>query len=218
MTTAITPSPSTATTAATASKSKGTVSAQEQSDRFMKLLVAQLNNQDPMNPMDNAQMTSQIAQINTVSGIQELNSTMKSMAEQFASMQVLQGANMVGHDVLVESNTLSVKDGVARGALTLDSKADKVTIDIKTAGGQVLDTLTLGALPAGQRDFQWDASKYPGVGNVTFKVTATQSGQTVRSTALARDTVTAVGSDNGVMTLQLAGRSPVAYSAVKSIL
>ena len=73
-------------------------------DRFLKLLVAQLNNQDPMNPMDNAQMTSQMAQINTVSGIQELNATMKSMATQFQSC-VMQGASMIGHDVLLKSNT-----------------------------------------------------------------------------------------------------------------
>ena len=57
-----------------------------------ELLVAQLNNQDPMNPLDNAQMTSQMAQINTVTGIQQLNQTMASMAAQFNSLQVMQGA------------------------------------------------------------------------------------------------------------------------------
>ncbi len=213
MTTAISSS-----TATSATSSTGAVSAQEQTDRFMKLLVAQLNNQDPMNPMDNAQMTSQIAQINTVSGIQELNATMKSMAEQFTSMQVLQGASMVGHGVLVESGTLSIDGGVAKGAINLNSKADKVTINIKTAGGQLLDTVDLGALPAGQSSFKWDASKYSGLTNVNFKVTATQGGQAVKTTSLAQDTVTAVGTDNGAMSLQLKGRSAVAYSAVKSIL
>ncbi|NBW52172.1 MAG: flagellar hook assembly protein FlgD, partial [Betaproteobacteria bacterium] len=173
---------------------------------------------DPMNPMDNAQMTSQIAQINTVSGIQELNATMKSMAEQFTSMQVLQGASMVGHGVLVESGTLSIDGGVAKGAVNLSSKADKVTIDIKTAGGQLLDTVDLGALPAGQSSFKWDASKYSGLTNVNFKVRATQGGQAVKTTSLAQDTVTAVGTDNGAMSLQLKGRSAVAYSAVKTIL
>jgi flagellar basal-body rod modification protein FlgD len=215
MTTAV--SSSTATSA-TSSSGTGTVSAQEQTDRFMKLLVAQLNNQDPMNPMDNAQMTSQIAQINTVSGIQELNTTMQSMAAQFTSMQVLQGTSMVGHGVMVESNTLSVDGGVAKGAINLASKADKVTIDIKTAGGQVLDTIDLGALPAGQSKFQWDASKYPGVTSATFKVNATQAGQSVKSTDMAQDTVTAISTENGAMSLQLKGRSAVAYSAVKSIL
>ncbi|CAM8634985.1 FlgD Flagellar hook capping protein [Comamonadaceae bacterium] len=206
------------TTGTSAATSSGTVSAQEQTDRFMKLLVAQLNNQDPMNPMDNAQMTSQIAQINTVSGIQELNATMKSMAEQFTSMQVLQGASMVGHGVLVESSTLSIDGGVAKGAVNLANKADKVTIDIRTPGGQLLETINMGSLPAGQTNFQWDASKYSGVTNATFKVTATQGGQAIKTTSLAQDTVTAVGTDNGAMSLQLKGRAAVAYSAVKSIL
>jgi len=205
-------------TTSSSSSSTGTVSAKEQSDRFMKLLVAQLNNQDPMNPMDNAQMTSQIAQINTVSGIQELNATMQSMASQFTSMQVLQGASMVGHGVMLDSNTLSVDGGVAKGAVNLSSKADKVTVSITTPGGQVLDTINLGALPAGQTNFSWDASQYNGMSSVNFKVTASLSGQNVSSTTLAQDTVTAVGTDNGAMSLQLKGRSAVAYSAVASIL
>ena len=88
--------------------------AEKSQDRFLKLLVAQLNNQDPMNPMDNAQMTSQMAQINTVTGIQQLNDTMKSMATQFSAMQMLQGASMVGRDVLIEGNSLSITNGVGK--------------------------------------------------------------------------------------------------------
>jgi flagellar basal-body rod modification protein FlgD len=189
-----------------------------QQDRFLKLLVAQLNNQDPMNPMDNAQMTSQMAQINTVSGIQQLNETMKSMSTQFSAMQVLQGASLVGKGVLVASNTLSIKDGVAAGAVDLATKADKVTIQVLTPGGQVLDKFELGAQDAGLHGFQWDASTYQGTGSPTFKVTATLKGVAVTNTALAHDTVVAVGSNNGTMTLELAGRSAVAYTDVKSIL
>ena len=57
-------------------------------DRFLKLLVAQMNNQDPMSPMDNAQLTSQMAQINTVSGIQELNQSVSKISSQFGAMQM----------------------------------------------------------------------------------------------------------------------------------
>ena len=59
-------------------------------DRFLKLMVAQLSNQDPLNPMDNAELTSQMAQINTVSGIQQLNATLSSMSTQFSGLQALQ--------------------------------------------------------------------------------------------------------------------------------
>lgn len=187
-------------------------------DRFLKLLVAQLNNQDPMNPMDNAQMTSQMAQINTVTGIQQVNETLKSMAQQFTSLQVLQGASMVGHGVLIESNTLTRSGGVASGAVDLDGKADAVKVEILSPGGQLLDTLNLGALAAGRHSFDWDASNYQGTGEPSFRVTATLGGQPIASTALARDTVTSVGSDNGAMSLQLQGRSAVAYSNIKAIL
>jgi len=212
---------SSATTATNTTSSTSTTPASDANasqDRFLKLLVAQLNNQDPMNPMDNAQMTSQMAQINTVTGIQQVNETLKSMAAQFTSLQVLQGASMVGHNVLVESNTLTRSAGVASGAIDLTGKADAVKVDIMSPGGQVLDTLNLGALDAGRHSFDWDASSYQGTGEPSFKVTATLGGQAVTSTALARDTVTSVGSDNGAMTVQLQGRAAVAYSSVKAIL
>ncbi len=187
-------------------------------DRFLKLLVAQLNNQDPMNPMDNAQMTSQMAQINTVTGIQQLNQTLKSMSEQFAAVQVLQGAAMVGRDVLIDSAVLTPSNGVARGAVDLADAADNVKIEVLTPGGQLMDTLSLGALEAGRHTFDWNAASYQGAGNPSFRVIATRAGQTVNTTALALDRVVSVGSDNGAMSLQLQGRAAVAYSAVKAIL
>ena len=187
-------------------------------DRFMKLLVAQLNNQDPMNPMDNAQMTSQIAQINTVTGIQQVNDTLKSMAEQFTSLQVLQGASMVGHDVLVQGNTLTRNAGVAKGAVELAGNADNVKIEILTPGGQVLDTINLGALEAGRHSFEWNASSYQGSGEPSFRVVATSGGKTVDTVSLTQNRVVSVASEAGAMTVQLQGRSSVAYSAIKAIL
>ncbi|MHB8947664.1 MAG: flagellar hook assembly protein FlgD [Rhodoferax sp.] len=198
--------------------STATSDANASQDRFLKLLVAQLNNQDPMNPMDNAQMTSQMAQINTVTGIQQVNETLKSMAQQFTSLQVLQGASMVGHGVLVESNTLTRSGGVASGAVDLAGNAEAVKVEILSPGGQLLDTLNLGALDAGRHSFDWDASSYQGTGEPSFRVTATLGGQPIANTALARDTVTSVGSDNGALSLQLQGRGAVAYSSVKAIL
>jgi flagellar basal-body rod modification protein FlgD len=187
-------------------------------DRFLKLLVAQLNNQDPMNPMDNAQMTSQMAQINTVTGIQQVNETLKSMATQFSSLQVLQGTSMVGHGVLIESNTMSRSNGVASGAIDLAGPADSVKIDILSPGGQVLDSFNLGSQSAGRHPFSWDASSYQGTGEPSYRVTATQGGNAVSTTSLARDTVVSVGSENGAMTVQLLGRGSVAYGDVKAIL
>lgn len=213
---------STASTATTGTTTAGTTTAASDAnasqDRFLKLLVAQLNNQDPMNPMDNAQMTSQMAQINTVTGIQQVNETLKSMATQFTSLQVLQGSSMVGHNVLVESNTLTNNAGVASGAVDLASKADAVKIQILSSGGQVLDTFDLGAMDAGRQSFDWDSSAYTGTGSPSFRVAATLAGQAVATTSLARDTVVSVGSENGAMTVQLQGRTAVPYDSIKAIL
>jgi flagellar basal-body rod modification protein FlgD len=217
MTTAVT---STKTLAdLTAPKTKTTKSDSEESqDRFLKLLVAQLNNQDPMNPMDNAQTTSQMAQINTVSGIQTLNESVKSLTSQFTSMQMLQGTQMVGRDVLLQSNTLSVENGQAKGAIDLSGRSDAVTLNIQTAGGQTIDSINLGAMEAGRHEFSWDASAYPGNSKPNFTVASTLSGQEVSNTTFARDKVASVGLDNGSMTVQLQGRSPVSYSDIKAIL
>ena len=202
----------------TAPKSVGQTSADAQQDRFLKLLVAQLNNQDPMNPMDNAQMTSQMAQINTVSGIQQLNETMKSMASQFTSMQVMQGASMLGHDVMVQSNTLSVDAGKAKGAIDLQGDASSVSVQILSPGGQLLDTLNLGAMTTGRHTFEWDASNYKDAASPMFKIVASSGKQSVAATALARDTITSIGTSGGTMNIQLKGRDAVTYDSIQAIL
>ena len=192
----------------------------EAQDRFLKLLVAQLSNQDPMNPMDNAQMTSQIAQINTVTGIEKLNDTMKNMSTQFSGMQVLQAGNLVGHGVLIEGNKLAFdsegKTGI--GAIELAGKASKVEVQVLTPGGKVIDTLSLGALEAGQHGFSVDASKYPEDTELNFKVVATNGSATVEATALMHDKVVAVGSGTDGLTLTLLAAGVKPYASVRSVL
>lgn len=203
-------------TSSTASTTKN--SASETQDRFLTLLVAQLNNQDPMNPMDNAEMTTQMAQMSTVSGIEQVNDTLKSMADQFNTMQVLQGSSMVGHSVLLEGNTLVPVDGVAVGAIDLAGPADSVKVEVLSPGGAVIDTIQAGSLSAGRNYFNWDASKYAESGNPTFRVTAKQGDRTIEATTLTRDTVVSVGLEAGAMTVQLQGKGATAYSDIKAIL
>jgi len=218
MTTSISAIDSATTLSGSTNKTTALSDANASQDRFLKLLVAQLNNQDPMNPMDNAQMTSQMAQINTVSGIQQLNETMKSMVSQFSAMQSMQGTAMIGHDVLVQGNALSINAGVAKGALDLSASADKVSVEITTPGGQLIDKIDLGSLSAGRHNFEWDASKYAGTTSPKFRVVATSGGQSVSSTTLARDTVVSVGTNGSELSVQLKGRDSVAYSAIQAIL
>ena len=192
--------------------------ATSQQDRFLKLLVAQLNNQDPMNPMDNAQLTSQTAQISTVSGIEQLNSNLLALGKQFTAMQAVQSTTMIGHDVLTSGNRLEISQGQGRGGMELASAADKVSVQIFSAGGQLVDTLELGSMAAGRQEFAWDASQYSGASALNFKVAASNAGQGVAANALARDTISSIGTDGSAMSFALKSGAIVRYEQIKAVL
>lgn len=185
-------------------------------DRFLKLLVAQMQNQDPLNPLDNAQVTSQMAQINTVSGIARLNETVQGLTAQFVQMQALQGAALVGRDVIVSGNRLDVADGVGQGGFELTSAADAVKVEVLNAGGHVIDTIDLGAATAGRHGFDWDASKAGTDTSLTFRITATSGAATLTSTALMRDKVTAVSTSGDTLVLELARSGSTPYASIKA--
>ncbi len=207
---------SSSSTGATSGSSTDPAAAQ---DRFLKLLVAQLNNQDPMNPMDNAEMTSQMAQINTVVGINSLNSTMETMSSQFTAMQVLQGTSMIGRTVLAEGNTLGTPvEKISTAAFDLSGTAADVKVNITTASGTVVDTVTLGALDAGRHYFAWDSSKYTGdVSSLRFQVAAANGAAKVASTSLSPNLVVATSTTDGALTLELENGESMAYNKVKAV-
>ena len=185
-------------------------------DRFLKLLVAQMQNQDPLNPMDNAQVTSQMAQINTVNGIEKLNTTVQGLSGQFMQMQALQGATLVGRDVIVPGNKIDIDQGVGQGGFELTSAADAVRVDVLNAGGHVIDTLNLGAQTTGRHSFDWDASRAGTDTNLSFRVTATSGAATLSSTALMRDRVAAVSTSGDTLTLELERSGSVPYATIKA--
>lgn len=208
---------SSAVAASVSSSASSSVNTADSEDRFLKLLVAQLSNQDPMNPVDNAQMTSQMAQISTVSSIDKVNTSLAGLAGQLASMQTLQAGSLVGRDVLVQGNRLAIADGKATGAVDLDLPADKVVVDILSAGGQVLESFNLGALGAGRKPFEWDATTHTNSEGLTFRVTATKGSTVVTHRTMVQDQVVSVGADNGTMNVQLRGLGNVGYDSVKAI-
>lgn len=209
---------STSTGSSSTNGTKAT-SASDMQDQFLTLLVAQLKNQDPTQPMDNAQLTSQMAQISTVSGIEKLNSTVESVTSQFASMQMLQGATMIGHTVLSEGNTMSLtKEGKGTAAFDLEASASNATVTITNAAGQVVDTLDLGTAAAGRNYFTWDGSKYTGdTSSLRFKVTATNGTAQVKATTLAPNAVVATSISNGALMLELSNGQSINYNSVKAV-
>ncbi len=184
-------------------------------DRFLKLMVAQLSNQDPLNPMDNAELTSQMAQINTVTGITQLNGTLRAMSEQFMSMQALQSTSLIGKQAVVNGTTLGyADDGTARGGLLLAEGADTVRVQIMGTAGQVIDTIELGGLEAGQHWFEWDSSGVDRATVAGFKVTATKGGDGVSASALSSLRIDSVGLVDGVIRMRTEGGKAFAYNDV----
>ena len=186
-------------------------------DRFLKLLVTQMQNQDPLNPMDNAQVTTQIAQINTVSGIEKLNTTVGGLSAQFTQMQALQGAALVGRDVVVPGNRLNVTDGIGQGGFELSGPADAVKAEVVSASGEVLGTIELGALTAGMHSFDWPAGAATNASGLQFRVTASNGAVTSTPTTLMRDRVDAITTNGNTLNLELHHAGHVPYSSVRSL-
>ncbi len=210
------PDPTSVVTSAPASNATSATDAAATSERFLKLLVAQMQNQDPLSPMDNAQVTSQMAQINTVSGIEKLNQTVAGLSSQFAQLQAVQGASLVGHDVVVPGDRLSIAAGTGQGGFELAGAADQVKVEILSPAGQVVDTLQLGAQSSGLHSFDWVAGSASEASGLRFRVAATSGGVATTATALMRDRVSAVSSSGNSFNLELVNSGTVAYSAVKA--
>ena len=189
------------------------------SDRFLKLLVAQMKNQDPLNPMDNAQVTSQMAQINTVTGIDKLNATVAGLSAQFMQMQAMQGATLVGHDVIVAGNKLDIDAATAtgQGGFELQIPADAVKVEFLSPSGAVVQTLNLGAQGAGMHSFDWPAGTATDSSGLTFRITATAGGVAIASTPLMRDRVDAVTTNGNSFNLELEKSGSTPYGSVKAL-
>lgn len=192
-------------------------------DRFLKLLVTQLKNQDPLNPLDNAQITSQLSQISTVSGIEKLNTTLQSLSTSLLSSQSMQSTSLIGRLVLTDGNTLALAGGSqATGALQLTGAADSVKVNIVGPSGEIVRQLDLGPQPAGVASFKWDGLNDAGAsvasGNYTFQVAASSGGQKVTATTLAAGTVSSVtlGANGPLVTVN--GMGSITMDQIKQIM
>ncbi|MDE2121670.1 MAG: flagellar biosynthesis protein FlgD, partial [Betaproteobacteria bacterium] len=126
---------------------------------FYNLLVTQLTNQDPLNPMSNTDLSAQLAQFSTASGVQAMQQSLATLTAQLAQTQSLQAASLVGRSVVFDNNTLSLgASGGSAGGFTLDGAANNVVVQVSTSAGQVVDSMNLGALPAGVQSFGWNGT------------------------------------------------------------
>ena len=194
----------------------------ETQDRFLKLLTTQLKNQDPLNPMDNAQMTSQMAQISTVDGIERLNATLQTLLSNSADTQTMQAATLVGHGVMVPGSAFDLAGGKAVAGVDLAGAADNVSVTITDANGLAVRTMKLGAQKAGVMAFSWDGRADNGTpavdGHYKFSVAAVQGTNTVDATALTIGTVSSIERSGKGVNLNVGTLGTFSLSDVREVI
>ena len=191
-------------------------------DRFLKLLVTQMKNQDPLNPMDNAQVTSQLAQLSTVTGIDKLNATLQALSDNMSIGQSLSATSMIGRGVLIPGSSITLNDGKAIGGIELTQPADSLKVLIQDAAGNTVSSLQMGPQKAGVIPLAWDGQTDEGTpavdGTYKFSVEAKLDSNQIDATALTFGMVNAVTPGVNGATLDVGKAGSVSMSAVKQII
>ena len=191
-----------------ASDSKQATGTMDQSD-FLKLMTAQLKNQDPFAPVDNTQMVAQMAQFSSLAGISEMNTTLKAMAEKLGATTAADAVSYIGKTVLT-------------GEVELDKDATGVIVTIANANGETLKTLDLGAHKAGAFEYDWDgknaAGEDAGTGPFNVSVMARNGSTSVAARTLVWVPVAAVAvPSTGPAQLTRPGLGQVPVTAVRKV-
>lgn len=214
------------------SKTTSTDSVTADTDKFMTLLVTQLKNQDPLNPLDNAQLTSQLAQLSTVTGVNKLNTTLTSLVSSYQQSESAAATNLIGQGVLVAGNDTYLTGGKAIFGVDIATAADSVKVIITDPStGKDIQVMDLGAKPVGSIAIPWDgvvdktnldASGKPVVlkdGQYLVRVEATAQGAALQDTKmLSLRSVLSVSTAASGVKLNLSDQSTVTMDAVKQIL
>jgi flagellar basal-body rod modification protein FlgD len=211
-------------TSATSSTASSTTGSGLQST-FLQLLVTQLQNQDPTNPMDSSQMTSQLAEINTVTGISQLNTSLASLATQLNAGQTSQAAGLIGGSVLAPGSSITVTSGKSNVfGVQLGAAVSDMKINVINSSGQVVNTIDLGAQSAGTVPVSWSPVDTSGnalpAGNYTISATGTlATGGAATGTTLTAATVeSVVQGSGGAPSLVLSNSTTIPLTSVAAIL
>lgn len=189
---------------------------------FLKLMTAQMQNQDPFNPVDNTQMVAQMAQFSSLAGISDMSSTLKTISDKLGATSVSDAVSYIGKTVLTAGNVAYGRStGGIAGAVELGDDATDVTVSISDANGALLKSMSLGKHAAGTVTYDWDGKTGAGedAGNGPFNVTVTagNGGKAVTATGLVWAPVQSVSSGTGGVTLTLPGIGNVAASTIRQI-
>jgi flagellar basal-body rod modification protein FlgD len=192
---------------------------------FLTLMLAQLKNQDPTSPVDSNEFLSQLASLSEVQGITQLNTSFASLSNSLVSSQALQASSLLGHQALVASSTgtLSTAGATLSGAVSVPQTSSQVTLNITNSSGVLVQSINLGAQPAGLANYSWNGqmsngSQAPaGAYTLNAQVAGVSGGTAI--TTLVNGTVDSVtmGAGTTGLTLNIAGLGSVPLSSVQQI-
>ncbi len=203
-----------------------TQGARESSDelgknQFLELMIAQMNNQDPLDPAKNEDFIAQLAQFSTVEGIENMNLSMAEMATALQSSLTVQASSLVGRAVLVPTNQALLGPNGMVGSVDVPDTVGNVVMEIATASGELVRNIELGPQAAGAMRFAWDGTNDVGEASEpgVYRVRAFSQIGSARQELMVNmpDQVVSVSiSEAGVMA-NLAGGGSVAASQIKEI-
>ncbi|MEJ1353545.1 MAG: flagellar hook assembly protein FlgD [Candidatus Sedimenticola sp. (ex Thyasira tokunagai)] len=192
-------------------------------DAFLELMVTQLNNQDPFEPMDNSQMLTQMSQFASVSGLDKLNESFADLSSSMTSDQALQAGSLIGREVLVPTDTgYLTSGGTVRGQVELAHSAD-VVVRISDATGQMVRELNIGDHEGGAVQFSWDgitdSGDYanPGYYSIQVEAGGSEGTEALQTQLFAPVESVTIGGTGQGLTLNLGGLGPVAFDQVRQI-
>lgn len=195
--------------------------AENPQDRFLKLLVTQMKNQDPLKPLDNAEVTSQLAQISTVSGIDKLNTTLKLLTSNAEDSLSVEAAAMIGHSVFVPGTAISLAGDSAVMGVELPQPVDQLKVTILDSSGVPIRSMELGAKPTGVSTIPWDGKTDNGTkvadGDYTFTVSAKQGDNDIKASTLSLGLVNSVTPSENSTILDMGKLGFVNLSDVKRV-
>ena len=179
---------------------------------FMNLFVTQMQYQDPLDPMNNNEMATQMAQFDTVDALTTMNNTLTQMMTNEASLANLQATSLIGKTIEATGNSLTIQNGVVSGGAYQLSQAGNVTIQISDSSGNLVRQISAGNQDTSMQSLGWDGKNQQGTalpdGTYTFKVSATgQSGNAVSVTTYLAGTVDGVSFQNGAAVYQVGGNN-----------
>ncbi len=193
-------------------------------DQFMKLLIAQLKNQDPLQPQENGEFLSQLAQFETAAGAAELQESFDEFSSNMQSSSALQASSLVGRSVFAPGGIAQLETGQnVVGQVDLSASTTNLTLEITDAAGQLVKTIPMGTQASGEVDFTWDGTDQDGnslpSGGYLVQATAVVGSDTIAQEVLVSakvDSVT-IGQGGQGMKLNLAGLGSVDFSSVREI-